>query len=585
MLKIISGDTEYKFGTITSFTDSFSKSVAVTPIVSLPTECAFPLETGATLSYSVSFTRISPVDYNDQSDDSDNWCNATWVERVSTLADRWQMRSDGYELQFSEADDDTENPYVPVKRDRVYIKNLSFSADAGFSDTLTGSMQLRVGTIRTGSALPAPIDGYDIPHAEPKIALAGSYVVMTSPDLQKLYLLQYGGWSNGEKDYDVHKTVSVDCINSYSVTGGPAVPFENVQLRISRKRLTELYPELGEAADSTFSTDILAGRSRIRFRGMGTGEMVVTNCKMTSDEYTITAYCRAEVYRGQPLNTNLTNTPLECIRYILTEPVFGALFSESQIKTYGLKDVQTTISFLPSTTCWQALQICAGILNAKIFFADNCAYVVNFCEGPNLFAPLELYPEGGYSNVMYGRVVGQTSYGNEGQDTIINIQTISCGTDNEGDAIIKTSEDKPSTTAYSRKEGQSIDISKYINTENAAIDGVPDAMQNLCDHIVQYASEPQKSITFQVKEQSSEGGGSVWTPVFPTCMCVSRLSSSVDGISISNETTITRTGNQTARPQKLYLSEYTRQYPKMITEYTFGVISWVDLQDTLSKIR
>lgn len=581
MLSIKSGDTIYKFGTITSFSDSFSKSVSATPIVSLPTDCAFPLETSASLTYDVSFTRLSPQDYDDESDDSDMWCNATWVERVSSLINRWQMRSDGYEMTFQEDDGDETNPYVPNRVDRVYIKSLSFSCDPGYTDVVTGSMQMKVGTVRTLSNRPMPKSGsYDIP-PESKIDLEDSYVMITSPNQRKLYLLQYGKVSKGKKDYDRSPTYSVDCLNSYTVTGGPSTPFENIQLKISRKRLTELYPELGESADSTFSTDILAGKSYVRFRGIGEGEMIVSNCKMTSDEYTITAYCRAEVYRAQTLNMTLNGTPMECITEILTGVSYGALYTKDRIVSFGTKNIENALIFTETTTCWQALQICAGVLNAKIFFANNKAYVINYSEAPNLYGEIELYPEN-TSDAMYGRVVGQATYGNEGQDTIINAQSVFCGKDESNNEIVKSVKDDPSIRTYSYIEGNRIDVSPFIKYTET----MPDVLLNLCDHVVQYACEPQKSISFKVKEQSSEGASGAWAPVFPTCSCVSKLKSSVDGISISNETTSARTATQSkARPQKLYLSEYERQYPKMITEYTFGVISNVDLQNTLSKIQ
>lgn len=581
MLIIKSGGIDYKFGTITSFSDSFSKSVSVTPIVSLPTDCAFPLETGASLTYEVAFTRKSPKDYDDSSDDSDMWCNATWMERVSTLPNRWQMRTDGYEMIFEELDENgNPNPYAPYRRERVYIKKLSFTSDSGYTDIIRGSMQLKVGSARSSTKMPAPIDQkYDVPK-ESRIAMEDSYVLITSPMQDVVYPLQYGAVFKGAKDYDLDTIYSVDCLNSYTVTGGPSTPFECIQLEVSRKKLTELYPELGEAADATFSKDIVAGMSQIRFRGMGEGTMIVSNCKMTSGEYVITAYCRAEKYRAQTLDMIFSGTPLQCIKDMLTGG-WGALFKENQLVIHISRDIQNEVAFKTTVTYWQALQVCAGLLNAKIFFANDKAYIIDYSLGPNLFDNLEIFPIH-TEDSMYGRVVGQASYGNEGQDTIVNVQTVICGKDGEGNPIVRAVKDDPSVKSYSYKEGQAIDVTKFAEET----DDMPDTFINLCDHIVQYASEPQKSIAFEVKEQSSEDGLGAWTPVFPTCMCINKLSSSMDGISISNNTTATRLGTgDKRRPQKLYLSEYERQYPEMLTKYTFGVISNIDLQSTISKIQ
>lgn len=584
MLEIKSGGISYRFGKITSFTDSFSKSVSTTPIVSLPTDCTFPLETSASLSYNVSFARVSPKDYDDDSEDSDRWCNATWVQRVSSLANRWQARVDGYDMVFEEYDDNGNlNPYVPSRRDRVFIKKLSFSQDAGYTDYLTGSMQLRVGSARTSSALPMPESGkFNIPK-EYDIPWDSSYVILTSPNRYKSYLLQFGATSTGDKDYDESRS-SVDCVNSYTVTGGPSTPFECMQLKVSRKKLTQLYPDLGKSADHTFETDILAGRSKVIFRGIGEGSMVVSNCKMSSDEYVITAYCAAEVYRGMILGSPMTENPKTAILNLLTR-VQGALFNENQVIFHIQKEISNPIGFKSTTTYWQALQICAGHLNAKIFFANDKAYIIDYsipykqdasiCT-PNLYASIEIHPES-ITDPMYGRTVGQASYGNEGQDTIINTQSVKCS--GSGEEIVETADDDPSIATYQMKEGATLDISNYVVLSS----DLKVILPNLADHIVNYACEPQKSVSFSVKEQVFEGGKGMWVQTFPTCMCVRTISSSVDGITISNKTT--SAGRDGERTQKLYLSQYHRQYPKMVTEYTFGVIANIDLQSTISKLQ
>lgn len=585
MLEIYSGNTIYKFGTITAFSDSFTKSVMTTPIVSLPTDCTFPLETGATLTYTASFSRVSPMDYDDNSEDSDKWCNATWVERVCTLANRWQARTDGYMMVFRETDvDGKPNPYVPQRKEKVYIKKLTIDTVAGYTDLVTGSIQFKVGSARSSVSIPAP-DVNVCTREEISVNNNSSYVILTAPNQSKQYMLQYGGAGKGSgaADYLGQGEYGIDCINSYKVSGGPGAPFESIQLRISRKKLTELYPELGESADSTFSKDILAGKSQVIFSGVGSGVMTVSSCKMTSDEYTITAYCKAEVLRGTPIgNTMVSLAPLQFIHQALS----GAYGVSCEVVTY-LNPNHTTaqLTFASTTTVWQALQICAAALNSKIFFANNKAYVIDYSLGPNTFSVLELYPEDGQTEYgsLRGLVLDKATYGNEGQDSIVNQQAVRYDANAEPDVA----ESRRSKDTYSVREGYIIDIAPYLTiTTDAALNAAKTVADIMGNHIVSYCDEPQKSVSFTVRENmtSAESEGA-WSPVFPLYCCAGKISSSVDGIVISNKSQVIGAKEGEVRHQKLFLTQYERRYPEHTAEYTFGILSGMDLQDVISKIQ
>lgn len=579
MMKIISGDTEYKFGIITGFVDSFSKSVTTTPIVSMPTDSTFPLETGASLSYEVSFARTSPKDFDDNSADSDRWCNSTWVERVCTLSNRWQARTDGYRMVYEDLDENgQQNPYTPRLEERVYIKRLSIVCDPGHSDYLSGSIQLRVGSARTGADRPT-VDRNASPESL-MVDAKSAYVVLTSPNNSKQYLLHFSSPDASADSADFQETANygIDCINSYTVNGGPGIPFENIQLKVSRKKLTELYPELGAAADSTFETDILAGKSTVIYKGVGMGTMTVSSCKMTSDEYTITAYCKEEILRGTPIGgVSASYSPKEFIEYALSG-TYGVVCNT----VFKVKENVTSanLEFKNTTTVWQALQICAAALNSKIFFANGKAYVIDYSIGPNTYDRIELYPKGSEKG-LHKAVVGQASYGNEGQDTIINLQLVKVSAEPP-----KSSMNNGSILTYSTKEGPQIDLSKYLTIESDAQLADAESVADLIGkHIVDYCGEPQKSITFKVRENYSESGYGTWAPMFETFCCVGVISSSVDGITISNRSVVKNVDKDTVVPQKLYLSQYARRYPERTAEYTFGEISNMDLQSTLSKIQ
>ena len=97
MLRIISNSTEYEFGTVTGITNVYSKSLATTPIPSMPVDRTFAIETAASLRLTVSFVRREPYPHNDAYPyASDGWSNAAWLERVFSLTNRWQARSNGY---------------------------------------------------------------------------------------------------------------------------------------------------------------------------------------------------------------------------------------------------------------------------------------------------------------------------------------------------------------------------------------------------------------------------------------------------------------------------------------------------------
>lgn len=159
-------------GTITAVTDTLNKSISVTEIVSLPTDCTFALESQTSNTYTFQFVRRNPYRSDGSTYEDDSmygytswmWTNERWVRAVSSLINRWQAQFDGYTLTLNVARDDYGDaihlrdadghelselkPYTdlyPVTIKNVYLKNISFSYAAGDTDTISGSITAVVG--------------------------------------------------------------------------------------------------------------------------------------------------------------------------------------------------------------------------------------------------------------------------------------------------------------------------------------------------------------------------------------------------------------------------------------------------------
>lgn len=141
-------DIPYKFGVVTSFSDSLGKNVNVTPIPSLPTDCAFPLESSASRSFSIGFSRKAPDCVIDRTD-MDTWPNSSWAKAVLSLANRWQARTDGYTMRFNCDDDGAPvlDKFPAIVDENVYLRSIEIDVAVGEPELLTGRLSLVVGGI------------------------------------------------------------------------------------------------------------------------------------------------------------------------------------------------------------------------------------------------------------------------------------------------------------------------------------------------------------------------------------------------------------------------------------------------------
>ncbi len=174
LVQIVSGDTIYDFGTVTSITDSLNKSISARPIVSLTTDSTFALESETSNQYQISFVRRTPYKENGSIYTTKDvgyeirtwmWPNDLWQDRVITLINRWQARNGGYTLWINHNLDENGMEITGLKDGKsvsipktnlfprttcnVYIKNISFSLKAGDTDTVQGYMTVIVGGLGT----------------------------------------------------------------------------------------------------------------------------------------------------------------------------------------------------------------------------------------------------------------------------------------------------------------------------------------------------------------------------------------------------------------------------------------------------
>lgn len=131
-------------GSVTSYSDTFSKSVSKFPIVTRSTRDAFAIEASTSMTISIDYARPCPDSPDDNARDSTQWSNVKWVEEVDLAMDRWQADSDGFRLNI----DTTDTPGRPSFEDlNVYVKSWSHRFKAADVVYVYGSISMTVGTM------------------------------------------------------------------------------------------------------------------------------------------------------------------------------------------------------------------------------------------------------------------------------------------------------------------------------------------------------------------------------------------------------------------------------------------------------
>lgn len=555
-----SGSTRtIEIGSVTTIQESFQKSCTVVPLVSMDVADTFAIDTKTAKVINIQFQRKQG---------RNGMNNATWIGNMITAMNRWQCRTDGFTLTY---DADSDNPYIAEINENGYVKSFTYSLTQGEPDYIKGSIEFHVGTMYVNNAKDAENE---------RVYTTDFSIKMTD--------------SAGTLPYTILSN-SINCVDSYTLYGGPEYPFEYIKLTVPRNRLSSVAPSLTEA------DGIVAGMNRLELDAIGRSSMTVTKCKLSDNYYTITAYCNADRLRGCTLAYDETGTPNEILIGILSNATgeYPVRFSESEgtlILEYNTPDVGT-VTFSAGTNVWRVLQICAMLMGCRIFFANNCAYVVDMRKANVSRDAIQTFSQGIDLFDADGpvRTVGEPSLGDEGVDTVINSITIDytqVSLDDEGGEVRETASEtyrrESSIEVFNERSGGKLYLEELIvqdavqdeegNTTQEAVNQPSVFAENYMD----YRDEPQQSIEFTVKEMYKDDAGySYWSPF---CMPAARASEIIDE---NDDVTITNISkiNGSAKPQKLCMSTYERSYPKGTTTYVFGAITTIDLASSTSQIN
>lgn len=379
-------------GYVSKISMSYNKSTSIVPIVTKHADEAFPLDGGTTKSYSFNGYRMQPSTISDMGNtvstgESDSvvlarqsaWSCKKWAKHVSEFIDRWQMKSDGCDITFVPA---STNIYSSIGTSNVihgYIKTMEYTYNSEYDELLSYYMTFDIGTayVRIDDQTERP-PCYDRLQS---VALNRSYVMFSSSDLNDWFLI-------GSLDEDKRGAIS-----SYKIIGGPSEPIERIDMSVSYMKLTAVAPALASYlySGAIAPNGIQSGRNSITISAIGKGtyivDQVTTSGSVRGRNKTlrIKGYCLAQSYKKTGLGgESISGTPFDIINTILSSGTYGPRFVSNGFVTNvrcayrdGPDDVLT---FYKSSkrTLWQILQICAVLLNCKLFFSSDRAYLVDY---------------------------------------------------------------------------------------------------------------------------------------------------------------------------------------------------------------
>jgi len=366
--------------------------------------------------------------------------------------------------------------------------------------------------------------------------------------------------------------------------------------------------------DRTFIDNIIPFKTQIMINGVHKGRYLVSKSRISRKGVdricTITAYSLANQYQTSKLAITYNSGPSgplgpsDIISSILntnygsnTSPVRFSGMRVHKLIADGANKWFGNVSFKAGTNVWRVLQICAMRLGAKIWFEGDDAYIIDFRinEMPiDNQGDMRLHSKPkDLTRDISESVIGTAEVTDEGIDSVINVQKVTYGTNNQeaysrGVVVIpdpinsneQILEVNPnyiggkSIQYYGMIEGSTYNIPEILNKDDAV---------EIASNIVDYRSDMQRSIKFAIKEVSDEG----WRPQFSSTCNADSISNEVDEMLIENTSRCDveeTSGAGIPKSQYLYMSEYTRYYPKGYSDYTWGKITNADLPQAMSKL-
>lgn len=545
------GSYTISLGTVTSITNTVQKNTQITPIVSLDMQSGFPIESGNSQTYSLKFVHMNG---------QDDLTNADWYNLLTRAVDRWQSRTDGCVLTYIPDDD------VPVIGDFLtdvggYIKNLTRTYSADYNEMIQGTLDFTVGSMYINHSYneEGKIVTYGI--GEPQ-NFNDMSILLSDSSQNVWYAIAYGA---GPEEYNLVDTVSI--------TAGVESPFEKVSITLPKKKLFETIPNL--------KGDLIDNQNRIAMNCMGEHSLYLDKAKVSGDTVVLTGITLAQKYQQALTSSKIEMPPLECIKSIVSDPSYGVAYSLSDKFITNCTESRTRLSFGANTSVWRVLQICATILGARIFFADNKVYLIKyFSDGSNRMPIDDSNTKWDELVDLHGkdffrmRVVSDTEVDPEGFAPVKNIMVVSY-TDSDGTRKTNEVSDQSSVERYGRLSKGTVQVPELNGGQ---------ALEFAKNHL-RYIREPQKSITFTLKEGYGTSGkpDKVWRSYFGASAQVGRIMDRESGELVTNISDL-YPGEAIPAYNKLILSSYTRNYPKLTCRYTFGTVANVSLAENTSQV-
>ncbi len=475
--------TMYDLGIVTGITDTLNKAITAIPIPNLPTDSTYALESNTSNSYTFTFARKNPLKklpngtymtyvYDDDYDKTSwKWTNAKWCDALMSLANRWQIKTDGYTMFINtkNAEDITKDTETFIPQTlmlpsshavNIFVQEVEIDLNCGDSEYLTGSMVVVVGGRLTeklsegheDSVLFTHIDGEyeaiprELYEKNPALRYIPIYDNLNTASCYNAYN-EYNEWyftrdtsikvravkklngvliqtpeyaltigsRQGQPDPSHGGYMGLDLVSSYTMTGGLEEPFEHVSLKLSKRAFMRTYPEL--AGNVNMQTDkviaiIQPGESKLQINAVGRGEYIVTECALRDNSYDMIAYCGISEIRGMKFTSNITWTdPLSMILDIIGTGLYSRYYylpyqiiSNVDVSKISVNAVRSApihtdedvvkdmtldvlgsahdefIPIIKGANIWTTLQICAMICNARIFFANSRAYIIDYTK-------------------------------------------------------------------------------------------------------------------------------------------------------------------------------------------------------------
>lgn len=381
----------------------------------------------------------------------------------------------------------------------------------------------------------------------------------------------------------VRREHTIDLVQDLTITGGPETPFESVSLKISRKQMKKLYPDWVEAGSGvgTSGVSIRLGLSRIMVTRATDGDTpdtaayVVTSAKISSSEYTLTAYVGADTLRGQVASEGSSTYSSTTFDQIVTSIlVYDAKFpfSLDHIISKYSPATEYTVSVVKNANLWSLLQLCTMVSGAKTYFSGARCYICDYSSQSIPSEGCDFYRD-------YPTLTSTVDYDFDGLDNYYNTVVVRYGyidSDGKSQTDDVTVANEESVKIYGTKSSQ-VSIDSLIVGDEETMKKVA---EKLGQEILKYTSWPMQSISFTLAEKNTASGSLEWVRLIPPeYRTPLRFSDEAEEMEI-----LLHSGNGDEDSAVGTISKYVCKYPKMTTEYTLCCIKDISLSSSTSQI-